>query len=389
MNLRILFILGALTAFGPMAIDLYLPSFPTLASTFATDIEHVQWSLAAYFIGLALGQLVYGPLIDRYGRRLPILLGTLIFTLASLVCAQASSLDWLIGARFIQALGGCAGMVAARAVVRDLCTPEASAKVFSQLMLIMGIAPILAPALGGWLLQHFGWTSIFWLLVGFSGLCTLAVWLWLPETYPTDLAPVPMAGALRQYRQLLSERAFMGYVLTGGFAMAGMFAYIAGSPYIFIDLYGVPADQYGWFFGGNAAGFVLMAQANVQLLRWRGPYFWLARWTCLYALLGVLLSVVAWAEPVQLWPLLILLFGCVASLGCVIPNTSACAMAQQAKQAGSASALMGSVQFVLAALAAAAVAALQPTSALPMAAVIAACGMLTVVTFCWSNQEEP
>ena len=153
MNLRILLILGALSAFGPMAIDFYLPSFPTLAREFATDVEHVQLSLASYFVGIAFGQLIYGPLADRYGRRRPLLVGVLLFTLASLGCALAPSLEWLIAARFVQALGGCAGMAISRAVVRDLCDPLESAKTFSKLMLVMGVAPILAPMGGGVLLE--------------------------------------------------------------------------------------------------------------------------------------------------------------------------------------------------------------------------------------------
>ncbi|RMS54799.1 hypothetical protein ALP65_00311 [Pseudomonas aeruginosa] len=170
MNLRILLILGALSAFGPLAIDFYLPSFPTLAKAFATDVEHVQLSLAAYFAGLSIGQLLYGPVADRYGRRLPLLVGVSIFTLASAACALAPSLEWLIAARFVQALGGCAGMVISRAVVRDLCDPIGAAKAFSQLMLVMGLAPILAPVAGGLLLDWQGWQSIFVCLTLFAAL---------------------------------------------------------------------------------------------------------------------------------------------------------------------------------------------------------------------------
>ncbi|WP_141766238.1 MFS transporter, partial [Pseudomonas sp. HMSC75E02] len=184
MTFRILLILGALSAFGPMAIDFYLPSFPALAAAFGTDVEHIQLSLSAYFAGLAIGQLLYGPLADRYGRRLPLLLGVIIFTAASLACAFAPDLHWLIGARFVQALGGCAGMVISRAVVRDLCDAVAAAKAFSQLMLVMGLAPILAPLGGGALLGLFGWQSIFLCLVAFSAVAGSAIALWLPETIP-------------------------------------------------------------------------------------------------------------------------------------------------------------------------------------------------------------
>lgn len=387
MNLRILLILGALTAFGPMAIDLYLPSFPTLAEVFATDVEHIQHSLAAYFVGMALGQLIYGPLIDRYGRRIPLLAGVAVFCLASLFCAFANTLDDMVLARFIQALGGCVGIVASRTVVRDLCDALTTARVFSQLLLVMGLAPILAPLVGGLLLELFGWRSLFLALALFSGLTGWAVWRYLPETYPKGLAPAPLNRAIHQYGRLLRDKAFMGQVMTGGLAMAGMFAYIAGSPYVFIQLYGVPAEHYGWLFGANAAGFILLAQLNAHLLRWKGPEFWLKVWVGFYLISGLVLLGLALVQPVSLWPLLIPLFCCIACLGCIMPNATACALADQGAQAGSASALLGSVQFLLAALAAAAVGILHNGTALPLALVIAACGLLALCSLLWTERN--
>ncbi|AVO52219.1 Bcr/CflA family multidrug efflux MFS transporter [Ectopseudomonas mendocina] len=386
MPLRILLILGALSAFGPLAIDFYLPSFPTLAHQFATDVEHVQLSLAAYFVGIALGQLFYGPLADRFGRRVPLLIGVTLFALASLACALAPSLEWLIGARFVQALGGCAGMVITRAVVRDLCDPLTSAKVFSQLVLVMGLAPILAPLGGGLLLNTLGWPWIFHSLALFAGLCLLAVLLWLPETRPQHLQPAPLSGAFGQYRALLGNAPFMGYSLAGGVAMAGMFAYIAGSPFVFIELYGVPAEHYGWLFGSNAAGFVIMAQVNARLVRVGGPALWLRRMVLVYLASGLcLLALAAW-QPASLWALMIPLFICVASLGCVLPNATACAMAGQGQHAGSASGLLGSLQFTVAAGASALVASLHDGSALPMALVIALCGAAASAFAWWSRR---
>ena len=282
-----------------------------------------------------------------------------LFTLASLASAFAPSMDWLIGVRFVQALGGCAGMVVARAVVRDLCDPMTSAKVFSQLMLVMGLAPILAPVAGGALLATFGWPSIFILLTLFSALCLVAVALWLPETYPPGLPRQPMAGALSQYLRLFRDRFFMGHVLTGALCMAGMFAYITGSPFVFIELYGVKPEHFGWLFGINAAGFILMAQVNVRLVRWRGPEFWVRRWVWFFFASALALLAVAAAQPESLWPLLIPLFCCVSCLGCLLPNATACAMADQRANAGSASALLGSLQFTIAAIAASAVGAAQ------------------------------
>jgi DHA1 family bicyclomycin/chloramphenicol resistance-like MFS transporter len=389
MNLRILLLLGALSAFGPLAIDFYLPSFPTLALAFATDVEQVQLTLAVYFIGLAGGQLLYGPLADRFGRRRPLIFGVLLFSFASVLCAQANSLEWLIAARFLQALGGCAGMVIARAVVRDLCDPLASAKVFSQLMLVMGLAPILAPLAGGVLLTQFGWQSIFISLTLFSALCGLAVACWLPETLAQHSTSASLRAAPAQYVRLLKDRQFVSHALTGGLVMAGMFAYIAGSPFVFIELYKVPAQSYGWLFGSNAAGFILMAQVNSWLLRRQGPAFWLRRAVWLYLAAALSLLAVSLLQPEHLWPLLLPLFVAVASLGCLLPNASACAMAGQAAQAGSASALLGFIQFSLAASASALVGVLHNGTAQPLAAVISLCALLAVICARVTARAQP
>jgi MFS transporter, DHA1 family, multidrug resistance protein len=379
MNLRILLLLGALSAFGPLAIDFYLPTFPALALAFATDVERVQLTLAVYFVGLAGGQLIYGPLADRFGRRRPLIFGVLLFSLASVLCSLASNLEWLIAGRFLQALGGCAGMVIARAVVRDLCDPLASAKVFSQLMLVMGLAPILAPLAGGLLLSQFGWQSIFVCLALFSACCALAVACWLPETHRPSVPPQSLRAAPQQYWRLLQDHQFIGHALTGGLVMAGMFAYIAGSPFVFIQLYGVPAHSYGWLFGANAAGFILMAQVNSWLLRRHAPGVLLPRVVWVYLLSALSLLTVSLLQPAMLWPLLVPLFVLVASLGCLLPNASACAMAGHGAQAGSASALLGFTQFALAAGASGLVGLLHDGSAQPMATVISLCAVLAFI----------
>ncbi|MCQ4307968.1 Bcr/CflA family multidrug efflux MFS transporter [Pseudomonas stutzeri] len=387
MPLPLLLILGALSAFGPLAIDFYLPAFPAMARAFSTDVEHVQLSLAAYFIGLAVGQLIYGPLADRYGRRWPLLIGVTLFTLASLACSFAPTLDWLIAARVVQALGGCAGIVVTRAVVRDSCDPVQGAKVFSQLMLVMGVAPILAPLAGGLLMNAFGWQSIFVALTIFSALCGLAVALRLPETLPADAPKHPLSGTLGRYLGLFRDREFIAFALCGGVSMAGMFAYIAGSPFIFIELYGVPAEHYGWLFGCNAAGFIVVSQINARLLRLRGPGFWLRRFVWFYFACGATLLVIAWSQPESLWPLLIPLFMGLGGLGSILPNATACAMAGQGQQAGLASALMGSLQFGVAAGASAAVGALHNGTAVPMALVITVCALMAACLAWYTGQQ--
>jgi DHA1 family bicyclomycin/chloramphenicol resistance-like MFS transporter len=374
MNLRTILILGALSAFGPLAIDFYLPGFPAIALAFATDEQHVQLTLASYFLGLSIGQLAYGPIADRFGRRLPLLFGVGLFTLASLACAFAPTLEWLIAARFVQALGGCAGMVLSRAIVSDKCSPVESAKVFSQLMLVMGLAPILAPMLGGLLVNVYGWQTIFMTLTLFSAMTAAAVAWGLPESMPAGHPRLPLSGALGSYWRLFGDRIFLGHALTGGIAMAGMFSYIAGSPFVFIKLYGVPAEHYGWLFGTNAAGFILVA----RLVGRFGPAWLLSRMVWLYLAAALVLLGIASLHTEKLWPLLVPLFIYIASLGCIIPNASACAMAGQGKRAGSASALLGCLQFSVAAGAAALVGVLHDGTAVPMATVITVCGVLAV-----------
>lgn len=379
MPLHILLILGGLSAFGPLSIDMYLPAFPAMAEDLGVSSEQIQLSLSVYFIGLASGQLVYGPLADRFGRRKPLLFGIGLFCVASLACALAPTLEWLLAARFAQALGGCAGMVVNRAVVRDLCEPIDAAKAFSQLMLIMGVAPILAPLAGTALLGLAGWASIFWFLTVFAGLFALAVYFFLPETLPPHMAPPPLRSAFGRYIGLLREPLFMFHALTGGVAMAGMFAYISGSPYVFLELYKVPVEQYAWLFGSIAACFILSAQLNSRLLRRWSQLALIRGTTFIYMLATVTLLLAAWLQVESLWLFLPPLVLSVAIISQVLPNASACALAGHGHQAGIASALMGTMQFAIAGVTSAAVGMLHDNTAVPMAGVMAVCGLLTVV----------
>lgn len=244
-------------------------------------------------------------------------------------------------------------------------------------MLVMGLAPILAPMLGGLLVNLHGWQSIFIALTAFSALSALAVALGLPESLPANQPRQPLSGALRQYGRLLADKVFLDNALTGGIAIAGMFAYIAGSPFVFIAFVMAPPEHFGWLFGINAAGFILVAQLNARLLSKRGPAFLLARAVWVYSAAGLTLLAVSTLHTEQLWPLLIPLFICIASLGCIIPNAAACAMKGRAR-AGSASAMLGCLQFSVAAGAAALVGVLHDGTAMPMAMVISLCGILVV-----------
>lgn len=258
----LILILGTLMAFGPLSIDLYLPSFPLIAASFSVSPARVELSLASFLIGLALGQLLYGPLSDRLGRRPTVLLGLGVYAIASMGCAFAQSLELLIAARLIQALGACAGIVVARAVVRDRFEAQESARIFSTLMLVMGAAPILAPLMGGAVSQFAGWRALFGMLAASSLICWVAVFRLLPET-------LRVGSEIPRSLDIWRDREFVGHALAGGLAYAGMFAYITGSSFVFIELFGIPSHHFGWVFGTNAAALVASSQCNRRLLRRR------------------------------------------------------------------------------------------------------------------------
>lgn len=372
----VLFILGALTAFGPMSIDMYLPSLPTLERDFGATAAQVQLTLSAFFVGLAVGQAVYGPLADRFGRKPPIYVGLSIYLLATAGCALAPDVETLIWMRFIQAVGGCVGIVIARAVVRDLFEHQDSARVLSALMLVVGVAPILAPLVGGWILVLTGWRAIFWALGIFGLACLVAAVGKLPETRPANSVRPGFGSAIADYARLIVDRRFIGYALAGGVAQAGLFAYISGSPFVFIDVYGVPAHAYGWLFGINAVGLIGAAQINRRLLARLKADVIFARANAVNAAFGVALVAVAASGIGGLIGLSLPLFGYVASLGFTFPNSAAGAMSHFPERAGSASALFGTLQFTLAAIAGTSVGHLHDGTALPMAAVISFCGVL-------------
>jgi len=263
-----LILLGALTALGPMSIDMYLPALPAIEQDLSAPAGTVGLTLAAFFIGMALGQLFYGPVSDRFGRKPPLYFGLALYIVASIACASANTITELIMLRFLQALGGCAGPVLARAIVRDRCSARESARAFSMLTLVMGLAPILAPVLGGWLLILMGWRWLFAALAAFGVLCLLCLHWRLAETHtPRPQEPLMLGSVLRGYGRLAINPTFLGYTLSGGLVMAGMFAYITGSPYVFIELHHLSPQQYSMVFGANASMFIGASQINAQLLK--------------------------------------------------------------------------------------------------------------------------
>lgn len=375
-DMLLIIILGALTALGPFSIDMYLPSFPSVAREFGVPISTIQLSLASFFIGMALGQPFVGPISDRVGRKTPLYFGLSLYLLASIACALAPSPGALIAFRFVQAVGGCVGMVVSRAMVRDLFPPHETARVFSLLMLVMGAAPILAPTLGGILLTFWGWRTIFFTLAFLAMLALAGTWRGLPETRSPDpsisLRPV---AVLRGYAEIFRNPQFTLYVLVGGMASSGMFAYIAGSSFVYIEYFGLSQAQYGWIFGANAFGLISAGQINRYWLNYQTPEQILMRVGLAQGLAGILLGLVAGQGYGGLPVILGLNFIFITTLGFFFPNTTALALAPFSRQAGAASALMGALQFVVAALVSAIVSGLHNGTLLPMTGTMAVCGL--------------
>ena len=379
---RLAVILGALTAMGPLAIDMYLPALPTIARELQTQYSSVQVSLAVYFVGIACGQAFYGPLSDRWGRKPALYFGLVLFSASSIGCALARDVSALIALRFLQALGGCAPLVVPRAVVRDYFNQRESVRMLSMLMLVMGLAPILAPLIGGQLLVNFGWRSVFWVLAAYGVFWLAIVTLFLPESIPAARRRRQRAAdVVATYAALLRDRGYIAYVVTGGLIFAGLLAYISGSPFVFIELFEVPPEKYGLFFGTNAIGIIAASQLN----RWLAGRFDprdIVRAVLPVSVAAGLVLLFDAATGFGGFPgILLPLFVYIASHGFVMPNTTALAMAPHGSVAGSASALLGTLQFVLGASAGALVGALGNGTAVPLAAVIAGCALLAFATF--------
>ena len=373
---KLTFMLGSLTALGPLSIDMYLPSFQAIARDLTASPAQVQLTLAVFFVALGIGQAFYGPLSDRFGRRRPLCFGLTLYVLASAGCALARSIEALVAWRFAQALGGCAGMVIARAVVRDRFDEREAARFFSLLILVTGLAPILAPSIGGQILVFFSWRAIFWTLAGFALVGFITATFVLPESLPPERRTEGgVATALRVYARLLRDRAFMRYALSGALVISGMFAYIFGSPFVFMQIYGVRPERFGWIFGAIALGLISASQLNrVVLARVAGARI-LSHALVVTAAAGAMLLVMAWTGVGGLAGLLGPLFVYIASLGFVLPNVIATALGPQGRNAGTASALLGTLQFGAGATVGALLGVLGDGTTVPMAGLIAGCGL--------------
>ena len=371
-------ILGMLSAIGPFSIDMYLPGFPAIAEDLNTTVGRVSLSLSSFFIGISAGQLLYGPLLDRFGRKKPLYIGLSIYLVASIGCAFCTSVEALIGLRLLQAVGGCSGMVAARAMVRDLFPVEENAKIFSLLMLVIGISPIIAPAVGGYVTAAFGWHSVFIILAILSAFTLTALHFALPESRKPDksvsLLPVPI---IKSYLNVFKDPQFYTYALTGSIAAAGLYAYIAGSPHVFMELYKVTEQQYGWIFASVALGLIICSQLNSFLLRKYTSEQIIPVALFFQGLAGLILF---FGTMFHLLGLLSTIFFILIFLSCqgfTFPNSSALSMAPFTKNAGTASALMGSIQLAVGTITSILVSLLTNNTALPMTGVMAGCAILS------------
>jgi MFS transporter, DHA1 family, multidrug resistance protein len=381
-RVQLVFILGALTAFGPLSIDMYLPALPALSRDFGIGASQVQLTLSACLLGLALGQAIAGPISDALGRRRPLLIGLVAYALASLLCAISPSVLVLTMLRFVQGFAGAAGIVIARAIVRDLHSGVAVARFFSLLMLVNGLAPILAPLFGGLLLRFTSWRGVFFVLTVVGTFLLLAAATGLRETLPLDRR---QSGGIRAtittFRQLLANRSFVGYALSCGLAFSAMFSYISGSPFVLQDLYGLSPQLFSIIFGMNALGLVIVGQINGRLVGRVPPIRLLAAGLVAIAIGGVALLVVVATGSLGLVGILPSLFVVVSSLGLVLPNATALALAGHPRTAGSASALLGTLQFSIGAAVAPLIGAFGIATALPMAVVMAALGVSALGAF--------
>jgi DHA1 family bicyclomycin/chloramphenicol resistance-like MFS transporter len=367
-RILIILILGALATISPFAIDMYLPAFPQIAAALHTSTARVSLSLSSYFAGLAAGQLFYGPLLDRFGRKLPLYAGMMLFIAASVACLGARSVEWLIALRFVQALGGCAAAVAAMAMVRDFFPAKETAKIISLLILVISASPMLAPSVGVYVAVNLGWQWVFIVLSAFVVLMLLVTAFVLPEGHTPDrsisLRPGPI---LHNYALVLKEPQFITYALSGAFAFSGLLVYVAGSPIVFMEVFHVSAKQFGAIFAGLSVGFIGSNQVNVLLLRkfsseqiYRGAMLV----ECPMALLLLIGTMAGWFG---LPATLVLLFICLSSLGLAYPNAAALSLVPFDRNIGSASAMLGFLQIGVSGLASASIGIFDSHSLMPVA----------------------
>ncbi|WP_343615628.1 multidrug effflux MFS transporter [Novosphingobium sp.] len=381
--LRLMVVLCALMGFASISTDFYLPAMPTMGKALHADAGAMELTIAGYLIGFSSGQLVWGPLGDRFGRKRPIAIGLLLFIIGSIGCALAGSASAIIVWRIVQACGACAGVVLSRAMVRDVYGAERSGAMLSTLITVMAVAPLVGPLLGGQILLLAGWRAIFWVLV-IIGLLTGAGLATIPETLPpAHRSHRDMAGVMAGYAALLRDGRVMTCAMVGGFYYFGVYAYVAGSPFAFITFSHVPPQRYGLIFGAGIVAIMLANMANVRLL----PHFGglrLIRWGALAsAASGLVLAFAAWTQWGGLWSLALACFVYVGASGLIVANSMARAMAHRPDQAGAVSALLGAAQYGCGMLGSAAISVMADGTPRPMANAMAVAGCAAMASFLW------
>ena len=377
---RLFVLLGGLTAFGPLSIDMYLPALPAIGRDLAASESMIQLTLTACLIGLAIGQVVAGPVSDALGRRRPLLIGVAGYVMASLLCAVAPTAAILVALRLLQGLTGAAGIVIARAIVRDLYSGSAAARYFSRLILIFGIAPILAPVVGAQILRFTSWHGIFLVLALVTALLWLGAARALPETLPVERRRSGGFGdTVQTFRRLAADTQFIGYAVAGGLAFGAMFAYIAGSPFVLQGIYYLSPQKFSLIFGLNALGFVITSQINGSLVSRIPPVRLLTAGVVVTGVAGLALLAVILIGGLGLAAVLLPLFVLVSSIGFVVPNAVALALSRHPEAAGTGSAVLGVIQSGIGAAGAPLVGIAGITTAVPMAGVIAVSGVGAVL----------
>jgi len=378
-SFRILAILSMLMAFASISTDFYLPAMPVMRDALHAGKGAVELTISSYLIGFSLGQLVWGPVSDRWGRRGPIAIGLVLFVIGSAGCAMSTSVTMMISWRVLQAVGACASVVLARAMVRDLYEGYRAAQMLSTLMMVMAIAPLIGPSLGGQILYWFSWQAIFWTLVG-VGVATLAALFVLPETLPPGRRHTePLGKAFKRYGELLRHRQLLGYAGAGGFFYGGTFAYIAGSPFAYISYHHVAPRFYGLLFGAGAIGVMLSNLINARLVKRLGSDALMRAGSAGAALTSIWLALDAWTDWGGLFGLAIPLFLFVSTTGFIVANSIAGALNLFPQRAGAVSALVGSMQYGTGVLGSALVGFLADGTPRPMGGVVAVLGVSTLL----------
>ncbi len=382
----LILILGLLSAIGPLSIDMYLPAFPSIAKGLNTTVASVMLSLSSFFIGISLGQLLYGPLLERYGRKKPLYFGLALYAISSLACATALSVETLIVFRFFQALGGCVGMVASRAMVRDLFDVKDNAKVFSTLMLVIAVSPIIAPSLGGIITTYIGWRYIFVMLIIVIAAIIAGIYFLLPDSKGPDPSySLKPTAILSSFSSIIKHPQFALYTFSGSVASAGLYAFISGSPYVFLEIFKVTEQHYGWVFAFVASGLIGSSQLNSIFLKKYKSEQIIKVALYFQSFVAIVLASTALFGISELYSTILLIFLYLCCQGFIFPNASALSMAPFGHNAGNASALMGFIQMSLGALMSAMVSVLHNESTMPMTGVMAFCSVLASLIFAISK----